>query len=93
MRGRLSKIWTKPRRRTYGVLSASPKHTMLATFLPPRTLPVEDFLWAELLEAAHEDGNTLSFFVVNEVNGTASKSLYVSPDWPSAEAFAKNCVG
>jgi hypothetical protein len=46
----------------------------------------EDLLWEELLDAAREDGNLLSFFVVNEY----SKSLYVSPDWPSAETFAKN---
>lgn len=50
----------------------------------------EDFLWEELLEAAREDGNRLSFFVVNEAKGGSAESLYVSPDWPSAEAFAKN---
>ena len=50
----------------------------------------EDFLWEELLEAAREDGNLLSFFVVSEANGPRSRSLYVSPDWPSAEAFAKS---
>jgi hypothetical protein len=50
----------------------------------------EDFLWEELLEAAREDGNSLSFFVVSEANGPRSRSLYVSPDWPSAEAFAKS---
>jgi hypothetical protein len=61
-----------------------------AADLPPVHDPAgEDFLWEELLEAAREDGNLLSFFVVNEVNGTVSESLYVSPDWPSAEAFAK----
>jgi len=48
----------------------------------------EDVLWGELLDAAREDGNQLSFFVVNEAKGGDSKSLYVSPDWPSAEAFA-----
>jgi hypothetical protein len=48
-----------------------------------------DFLWEELLDAAREDGNLLSFFVVNELDGSTSESLYVSPDWPSAEAFAK----
>jgi hypothetical protein len=48
-----------------------------------------DFLWEELLDAAREDGNLLSFFVVNEARGRVSESLYVSPDWPSAEAFAK----
>jgi hypothetical protein len=47
-----------------------------------------DFLWEELLEAAREDGNQLSFFVVIESNGKSSESLYVSPDWPSAETFA-----
>ena len=49
----------------------------------------EAFLWDELLEQAREDGNLLSFFIVNETNGTRSESLYVSPDWPSAEAYAK----
>jgi|HubBroStandDraft_3_1064219.scaffolds.fasta_scaffold91658_1 hypothetical protein len=58
--------------------------------LPPIGAPAtEDFLWEELLEEAREDGNLLSFFVVNEVKSTVSESLYVSLDWPSAEAFAK----
>jgi hypothetical protein len=42
-----------------------------------------------LLEHAREDGNLLSFFIVNETNGRHSESLYVSPDWPSAESYAK----
>jgi hypothetical protein len=45
-----------------------------------------------LLEAAREDGNLLSFFVLNEANGNVSESVYVSPDWPSAEAFAKKRI-
>jgi hypothetical protein len=49
----------------------------------------EAFLWDELLEHAREDGNLLSFFIVNETNGRHSESLYVSPDWPSAESYAK----
>ena len=49
----------------------------------------ETFLWDELLEQAREDGNLLSFFIVNETNGKRSESLYVSPDWPSAEIYAK----
>ena len=49
----------------------------------------ESFLWDELLEQAREQGSLLSFFVVNETTGERSESLYVSPDWPSAEAFAK----
>ena len=48
----------------------------------------EDFLWQELLEASREDGNELSFFVVAEDAGGPPQNLYVSPDWPSAEAFA-----
>lgn len=50
----------------------------------------DDFLWEELLEAACEDGSLLSFFVVNEAKGLCSESVYVAPDWPSAEAFAKS---
>ena len=49
----------------------------------------EAFLWDEMLEQAREDGSVLSFFIVNETAGGRSESLYVSPDWPSAEAFAK----
>jgi hypothetical protein len=49
----------------------------------------EAFLWDELLEQAREDGSLLSFFIVNEIDGKNSESLFVSPDWPSAEAFAK----
>ncbi|MGA2650951.1 MAG: hypothetical protein ABSF28_10525 [Terracidiphilus sp.] len=52
----------------------------------------KDFLWEELLEAAREESNLLSFFVVSEANGPRSRSLYVSPDWPSAEAFAKSRI-
>lgn len=53
------------------------------------TLDGADFLWDQLVEAAREDGNLLSFFVVIESKGALSKSLYVGPDWPSAEVFAK----
>lgn len=50
----------------------------------------EAFLWDELLEQAREDGPLLSFFIVNELVNRRSESLFVSPDWPSAEAFAKS---
>ena len=49
----------------------------------------EAFLWDELLEQAREDGHLFSFFIVNEKVERRTESLYVSPDWPSAEAFAK----
>ena len=52
----------------------------------------ESFLWDELLEQAREEGSVLSFFVVNEITGKHSEGLYVSPDWPSAEVFAKDRV-
>ena len=56
----------------------------------------DDFLWDELLEAAREDvrndPNLYSFFVVSEAKLGHSKDLYVSPDWPSAEAYAKKVI-
>ena len=56
----------------------------------------DDFLWEELLEAAREDvrqdPNLYSFFVVTESREGKAADLYVSPDWPSAEAFAKQRI-
>jgi hypothetical protein len=53
----------------------------------------EDFLWEELCDAAREDvrqdPNLYSFFVVSETKAGKTEDLFVSPDWPSAEAFAK----
>lgn len=58
--------------------------------IPEKTSPVfADFVWEELLDRAREDGNVCSFFVVHEVDSGKSRYLYVSPDWPSAESFAK----
>jgi hypothetical protein len=56
----------------------------------------DDFLWDELLEAAREDvrddPNLYSFFVVSEAKSAQSQDLYISPDWPSAEIFAKKLI-
>jgi hypothetical protein len=52
----------------------------------------EDFLWDALLEDSREDGNLLSFFIVTEASGNQSRSLYVSPDWPSAEKYAQDLL-
>lgn len=56
----------------------------------------DDFLWDELLEAAREDvrndPNLYSFFVVTVAKSGHSQDLYVSPDWPSAEAYAKKLI-
>jgi hypothetical protein len=53
----------------------------------------EDFLWEELCDAAREDvrqdPNLYSFFVVSESKADRTEDVYVSPDWPSAEGFAK----
>ncbi|HTW31119.1 MAG TPA: hypothetical protein VMD76_05545, partial [Candidatus Sulfotelmatobacter sp.] len=59
----------------------------------PKGSDYNDFLWQELCEAAREDvradPNLYSFFVVSEARAAKDEDLYVSPDWPSAEAFAK----
>lgn len=54
----------------------------------------EAFLWDELVDQALEDPRAYprlsSFFVVNVTAGVKpEESVYVSPDWPSAESFAK----
>ena len=69
-----------------------PEEIYEAAGLPPLNDPAgegEAFLWDELLEQAREDGSLLSFFIVNETSGNVSESLFVSPDWPSAEVFAR----
>ena len=62
----------------------------------PDSSDYDEFLWDELLEAAREDvrkdPNLYSFFVVSEARSARSQDLYVSPDWPSAEAFAKKLI-
>src|SRR5580704_14843077 len=59
----------------------------------PNAIDYDDFLWDELCEAAREDvrndPSLYSFFVVSEAKAGKNEDLYVSPDWPSAEAFAK----
>lgn len=49
----------------------------------------EAFLWNELLDQSREPDNAGSFFIVNEIVGNRRESRYVAPDWPSAEAYAK----
>jgi hypothetical protein len=51
-----------------------------------------DVIWEELVDQAREDYRLFSFFVVIEATGAKSGSLFVSPDWPSAERFAKNRI-
>jgi hypothetical protein len=62
----------------------------------PDALEYDDFLWEELYEAAREDvrndPNLYSFFIVSETSAGRTEDLYISPDWPSAEAFAKKRI-
>ena len=62
----------------------------------PNGLEYEDFLWNELREAGIEDvrldPNLRSFFVVSQNANGKNEDLYVSADWPSAEAFAKELI-
>lgn len=48
-----------------------------------------EFLWEAMVEAAREDGNLFSYFVVTESKPVVEKDLFVSPDWPTAEAYVK----
>lgn len=56
----------------------------------------EDFLWDELSEASLEDvrqsPKEYSFFIVTETIAGKSADVYISADWPSAEAFAKKQI-
>jgi hypothetical protein len=69
------------------------KNFELADIPNPNGSDYDDFLWDELLEAAREDvrsdPNLYSFFVVAETKDGKAQDLYISPDWPSAETFAK----
>jgi len=47
-----------------------------------------DFLWDEVCESAREDGQKCSFFLVTQASQSIKTFLYVSGDWPSAEAYA-----
>jgi hypothetical protein len=55
----------------------------------PSDADFSDALWQEVQDSAREDWNSFSYFVVKEESPGCTLQLYVSPDWPSAEAFAK----
>lgn len=59
--------------------------------IPARSSPdYAEFIWETLSDEAREDGNLKSFFILyREVQGRPLKPLYVSADWPSAEAFSQ----
>ena len=56
----------------------------------PSSPAYSDFLWETLSDEAREDGNLKSFFIVyREIQAKSPEPLYVSADWPSAEAFSQ----
>lgn len=59
--------------------------------IPEPTSPeFAEFVWETLSDEAREDGNLKSFFILyREVQGQPLQPLYVSADWPSAEAFSQ----
>ena len=48
-----------------------------------------DSIWQELEDGAREDWNKFSYFVVTEDTANRPSPVFVSADWPTAEAFAK----
>jgi hypothetical protein len=64
-----------------------------STDLPsPEDSRFADSLWQEVEHGAREDWNSFSYFIVTENRGTETVPRFVSPDWPSAEAFAKTLL-
>jgi hypothetical protein len=56
----------------------------------PDSPDYNDFIWEELLDSAREDGQIRSFFVVAvDGYGETTATPFISPDWPTAESFAK----
>jgi hypothetical protein len=49
----------------------------------------EDFIWDVMVDDAREDWNSFSYFVVTKSNGRKTEGLFVSGDWPTAEAYVK----
>jgi hypothetical protein len=52
-----------------------------------------DFLWEAVQDGAREDWNSFSYFIAGEEDNRGLHPLYVSSDWPSAEAFAQRYIG
>jgi hypothetical protein len=56
----------------------------------PQDEGYEEFVWDVMLDEAREEYNTFSYFVVTKTIGGKSENLFVSPDWPTAEAYVKS---
>lgn len=60
--------------------------------LNPESPEYADSIWDELKDGAREDWNSFSYFIVAEESAGRTAPLFVSADWPSAEAFAKRRI-
>ncbi len=66
--------------------------------LPTDPFELDDILWEEMLEGGAEDprlgpGSQMSFFIVRSFEkGKKPQDLFVSPDWPTAEAYVQQIV-
>jgi len=49
----------------------------------------EDFIWDVMVDEAREDWNSFSFFIVTKSRGSRTEELFVSGDWPTAQAYVK----
>jgi hypothetical protein len=55
------------------------------------SIDYHDFIWEALADSANEDGHLRSYFVVEHQTAKDGQQLiFVSGDWPSAEAFAQS---
>jgi hypothetical protein len=55
--------------------------------MPTSPADVADLIWEEMYDSAIEQGQTRSYFVVRRSSPSGDDYLYVSGDWPSAEAY------
>ena len=60
--------------------------------LSPGGSEYADSIWEEMKDGAREDWNSFSYFIVAEESAAHTTLLFVSADWPSAEAFAKKRI-
>jgi hypothetical protein len=68
------------------------KSLSISEEFPPDEMPtspadIADLIWEEMYDSAREQGQTRSYFVVRRSSVSSEAFLYVSGDWPSAEAY------
>ena len=49
----------------------------------------EGFIWDVMVDEAREEWNLFSYFIVTKSSGHRTEDLFVSGDWPTAEAYVK----